>query len=71
VKIYETRVVSGLSIEDISTKLNISVKQYLQYENSEVNVPLWFIKKLAEITNISSNYILEIDKHPFKPYLYK
>lgn len=61
--IYEnlrkTREEKGYTQTDVANILNIKRQQYQRYESGNNEIPIKFVKKLATIYNVSTDYLLE------------
>lgn len=57
-RIRELREISGLSIEELAKKLNISKEQYEKYESGEFDLPMSFLYNVASYFNIELTVIL-------------
>lgn len=61
--IYEnlrkTRVEKGYTQTDVAEILNIKRQQYQRYESGKIEIPIKFVKQLATIYKVSTDYLLE------------
>lgn len=57
-KIKELRILKGYSQKQIADMLEMQVTQYRRYENGERTIPVDFLIKLADLYNVSLDYIV-------------
>lgn len=57
-RIKELRKINKFTQEFVSSKLNISIALYSNYENGNCRVPVNILSKLAKIYNTSIDYIV-------------
>ena len=67
-RLKELREDKDLYQKDIADYLKVDQSNYSKYELEKVNIPLDYIKKLAEFYNTSIDYILNFtnEKKPYK-----
>ncbi len=58
-RIREMREIDGISIEEMATRTEVSIEQYLEYESGNADFPFSFIHKCSLIFNIDITDILE------------
>ncbi len=58
-RIHEMREICGLSIETMAEKTEVTVKQYVEYENGQADFPFTFIHKCSLAFNIGITDLLE------------
>ena len=66
-RLKELREDADIRQKDIANYLHVQQNTYSQYENSQRQVPVWVVVKLAVYYNVSSDYILELTNIK-KPY---
>jgi len=57
-RIKEMRDILDISVETMAQKLDITVEQYLEYENCEKDIPIGVIYKAANVMGIDSTLLL-------------
>ena len=55
----ELRQESGMTQEQMAIKLNVEQATYSRWENGKINIPIEQLKKMAEMFNVSVDFILE------------
>ena len=63
-RLKEVRQDRGITQKEISKLLNISLNSYSRYERGKRTPDIHILKKITEILNISSDYLLEISDIP-------
>lgn len=58
-RIREMREVSGISVDEMALKTEVSVEQYLTYEKGEADLPFTFIHKCSLAFGIEMTELLE------------
>ncbi len=58
-RIRELREDKDLTQEKMARKLNITQRTYSRYENADSMLPLDILVKLADIHDVSTDYLLE------------
>lgn len=58
---------NNLSLEEISTYLEISKQKYIEFETGKKQVPIFILSKLAKKYNTSIDYIIE-DTNAITPH---
>ena len=61
-RMKEARIERGITQKEIAEKLNMTQQQYGLYETGKRDIPALKIKELAEIYNISADYLLGLPK---------
>ncbi|MDY6367121.1 MAG: helix-turn-helix transcriptional regulator [Clostridia bacterium] len=56
--LIELRKINGLTQRDVATKLGISQPSYIRYENGKSEPTLSNLVKLADIFDVSTDYLL-------------
>lgn len=66
-RIKDVREDEDMTQAEVAEKLELYVTQYRRYENADTPVTADFIKKIAELFNVSADYILGLtnDKRKF------
>ena len=59
VRIREMREIFGFTIKEMAEKTEVSVTQYMQYENGQLDFPFTFIHKCALAFGIGMTDLLE------------
>ncbi len=67
-RFYEVRLILSLSKKKLADLLHITVKEYVNIEEGLAEPALELIKALAEVSNISPNYIIGLEEHPVPPH---
>lgn len=57
-RVYELRTFSDFSTIEMAKKLGISEKEYLNYENGEDEIPIWFVYKFATLVDMEPSYLI-------------
>ena len=70
-RFYQARIISGITIDELATRLNITGKQYLEYEDEIKIPPISFLKEFCRLTNILANYVCELIDNPLPPGNYE
>ena len=63
-RIRNLREDSDLTQTEISKKLNISQRTYSHYENGTREIPISILIEIANIHNVSIDYLLERTNNP-------
>jgi len=63
-RIRNLREDSDLTQTEISKKLNISQRTYSHYENGTREIPISILIEIADIHNVSVDYLLERTDNP-------
>ena len=58
-RIREMREITGLSVAEMAEKTEVSVEQYLTYEEGKIDIPFTFIHKCALTFNVGMSDLLE------------
>ena len=58
-RIHEMREIAGFTIEEMAQKTEVSVEEYLQYENGDLDFPFTFIHKCSLAFEIGITDIIE------------
>ena len=58
-RIREMREISGISVEEMAEKTEVSAEEYLRYEKGEADFPFSFIHKCALVFEIGISDLLE------------
>ncbi len=67
-RIREMREISGFTVEEMSEKTEVSVEEYIAYENGTVDFPFTFIHKCALAFGLGITDILEGESARLKSY---
>lgn len=67
-RIRELREDNDLSQRIIGEKLNITQRAYAYYENGERMIPPEILSKLADLYNVSVDYLLERTNNKYTNY---
>ena len=67
-RIRELREIAGMSVEEIATKTDVSVEEYLQCENGESDLNFAFIYRCALAFNVDVTDIIEGSSPKLKSY---
>ena len=63
-RLYRARKESGLTLEQIAEKLQISYQAYRKFENNKCYPKLDTMMNIAEMYNLSIDYLLEYIDEP-------
>ena len=58
-RIREMREISGISVEEMAEKTEVSLEEYVRYEKGETDFPFSFIHKCSLVFNIGISDLLE------------
>ena len=61
-RMKDARTEHGYTQREIAEKLNMTQQQYGLYETGKRDIPAQKIKELAEIYNVSADYLLGLPK---------
>lgn len=64
-RIKKLRLAHKLTTNNLAQYLLMTYRNYLKYENNTLSIALKTGKKLAQLYNISIDYIAELDDNPF------
>ncbi len=57
-RLNQTRKAKGFTAQFMADKLNISIRNYRKYESGHVRPTLECLVKIADILNVSTDYLL-------------
>ncbi len=66
-RLRELREANNMTQEQIAEYLDKDPRQYRRYELGEVAIPVYYLTRLAQLYNTSTDYILEMTDDP-RPY---
>lgn len=64
-RLYELRTFSDISTAEMAEKLGVTENEYIAFENSEDEAPIWLVYKFASIVDIEPSFIFT-GKQPTK-----
>lgn len=57
-RLYNQRVVSGYSQQELAEKIGIAQQQYARYESGVTKCPIKYLKRLCIELDVSADYLL-------------
>lgn len=59
-KLKETRLIRGMSTEELAKKIMISEEEYISYETGKAEPHIYVLRDIAVVLDITSDELLEI-----------
>lgn len=67
-RIKELRNIAGISAESLAAELGIPADTYIEYEGGEIDIPIGFLYKLANLYNVELTAILTGENPRLRTY---